>query len=226
MRVAVYDLDLTITAWPTYTRWLVFWARGHAPWRMALLPVAAAVGLGYRLGLTSRARVKTTAQMLLMGAGAARTEVAAAATAFAATVPLRPGALAQLANDRAAGLEPVIATASFAFYAEAIAARVGIGTVIATASAWDGDVLRPRLAGDNCYGAAKAAMVTARLPEAAIVRAYSDHVSDLPLFALAADPVAVNPSRALRREAGRSGWSIVDWCRPQTGGTLRPRPSR
>ncbi len=210
MRVAVYDMDLTLTAWPTYTRWLLFWAWARAPWRLALLPAVAAAGIGYRLRLLSRARLKEIAQALLMGP-AQRADVAATAAAFAATVPLRPGALAQLAVDRAAGVEPVLATASHAFYARAIAERVGIATVIATGSTWAGDRLLPRIAGENCYGAAKAAMVAAALPAAAIVRAYSDHVSDAALFALAAEPVAVNPSSALRRLAARRGWRIVDW---------------
>ncbi len=211
MRVAVYDMDLTITAWPTYTRWLIFWARRHAPWRLALLPLAGAAGVGYRLGVVTRGRVKEIAHRLLMGAGATRGDVARTAAAFAATVPLRPGALAQLAADRAGRIEPVLATASFAFYAEAIAARLGIATVVATGSVWDGDTLRPRLAGDNCYGAAKAAMVAARMPGATIVRAYSDHVSDAPLLALAEEPAAVNPSRALRRLATVREWRVVDW---------------
>ena len=146
-----------------------------------------------------------------MGPVVPRAEVAAAAAAFAATVPLRPGALAQLAVDRAEGLEPVLATASHAFYAQAIAARVGIATVVATESVWDGDRLTPRTAGGNCYGAGKAAMVAAALPGATVVRAYSDHASDAALFALAAEPVAVNPSRGLRGLARRRGWRIVDW---------------
>ncbi|MBV8972278.1 MAG: haloacid dehalogenase-like hydrolase [Sphingomonadaceae bacterium] len=210
MRIAVYDMDLTVTAWPTYTRWLVFWARRRAPWRLALLPMAGVAAVGYRLGLLPRGRVKEIAQALLMGP-AARAEVAAAATAFAATVPLRPGALAQLAADRKAGLEPVLATASHAFYAGAIAARVGIGTVVATRSVWAGDRLLPAIDGENCYGPAKAAMIATALPEAAIVRAYSDHVSDAWLLAAASEAVAVNPSRALSRLAATRGWRIVDW---------------
>ncbi len=211
MRIAVYDMDLTITAHPTYTRWLVFWARSHAPWRLALLPAAAVAGLGYRLGLLSRARLKEVAQGLLMGDHTSAASVAAAAREFAATVALRPGASLQIAADRAAGLEPVVATASYAFYAGAIVVRLGITTVVGTEVERDGERLRCRIAGPNCYGAAKAAMVTAALPAAVIVRAYSDHVSDLPLFALAAEPVAVNPSRRLRRLALRRGWRIVDW---------------
>ncbi len=159
----------------------------------------------------SRGRLKAVVQALLMGDAAPRDRVAARAAAFAARVALRPGAVAAIAADRAAGLEVVIATASFAFYADAIGARVGVATVVATGSVWDGDRLRARLAGPNCYGAAKPALVAARLAGAEIVRAYSDHVSDAPLFALAAEAVAVNPSRGLRRLARARGWRIVDW---------------
>lgn len=211
MCIAVYDLDLTITAWPTYTRWLIFWARRHAPWRLTLLPLAGIAGLAFRVGLFSRGRVKTIAQRLIMGRGAARTVVSATASAFAATVSLRRGAAIQLAADRAAGLEIVLATASFDFYVTAIATRLGIATVVATGSAWDDDRLRPRLAGSNCYGAVKLAMIAARLPDAVIVRAYSDHVSDAPLLAAAETAVAVNPSLALRRLAHSRQWTIADW---------------
>lgn len=212
MQFAVYDMDLTITRQPTYTRWLVFWALAEAPWRLLLLPAAGAVGMAYRFGLVSRGRLKAIAQALLMGDAAPRSRVAEHAAAFAAKVAMRPGALAQITADRAAGLEVVIATASFDFYATAIAARLSVVTVIATGSVWDGDQLRAQLLGDNCYGAAKAAMVVARLGGAEIARAYSDHVSDVALFALASEAaVAVNPSRGLRRLAAKRGWSIVDW---------------
>ena len=211
MRAAVYDMDLTITATPTYTRWLVFWAWSRTPWRLALLPVAGLAGIGGWLGLVSRGRVKEIAQGLMMGAGVARADVAATAQAFAGRVKLRPGALVQLAADAGEGLDLVLATASFEFYVQALAGQLGFGTVVATGSQWDDDTLRPRLAGANCYGAAKAAMVAAALPGATIVRAYSDHVSDAPLFALAAEPVAVNPSRGLQVLAARRGWRIVDW---------------
>lgn len=211
MRFAVYDMDLTITTQPTYTRWLIFWARAEAPWRLALLPVAGLAGVAYRLGMVSRGRLKTFAQSLLMGDAAPRARVEMRATAFAESVAMRPGALAQIAADRAEGLEVVIATASFAFYATAIAARLGVAIVIATESVWDHDRLCARLSGENCYDAAKATMVVARIGSANIVRAYSDHVSDAPLFALAAEAVAVNPSRGLHRLAMARGWRIVDW---------------
>lgn len=210
MALAIYDMDLTITRAPTYTRWLLFWAWRRARWRLAFLPIVAAAAVVYRLGLLSRSRLKEIAQYLLMGDAALRADVDQVAAAFAARVPVLPGARVQLAADRAAGHDIVMATASFDFYARALATRLGIGTVIATRSVWDGDRLRARIEGDNCYGAAKAAMI-GRAVSGTVATAYSDHVSDAPLFAMAAVPVAVNPSRALRRLAIKCGWRLVDW---------------
>ena len=107
----------------------------------------------------------------------------------------------------------MLASASYAFYVEAIADALGIDAVLATESMWDGDTLRPRVAGANCYGAAKAARVAAWLAEHphAPMRFYSDHVSDATLFERADEAVAVCPSPALRRLARSRGWRIADW---------------
>ena len=216
MDVALYDMDKTITRAPTLLRWLVFWARREAPWRLLLLPLVAALGAAKLLGLRSRVEVKQGAQRLLMGGRVPRARVNARALEFAANLAangLMPGAVRQLAADRAAGRTIVLATASFDYYVSAVAAALGIETVIATASAWDGDALLPRVAGDNCYGAAKAARFddwAASNPYDRL-RFYSDHVSDAPLFERADEPVAVTPSRGLRRLALERGWRVADW---------------
>ena len=100
--------------------------------------------------------------------------------------------------------------------------RLGIADVIATPARWEGDWLNYRLGGANCYGEAKLAMVTAWLARAGLagarLRFYSDHESDLPLFAYAVagggEAVAANPSAALRLVAAARGWRIVVWGAP------------
>jgi phosphoserine phosphatase len=47
--------------------------------------------------------------------------------------------------------------------------------------------------------------------EEVAVRFYSDHVSDWPVLEWADTAIAVNPSKGLRRMAGKRGWRIVDW---------------
>lgn len=115
----------------------------------------------------------------------------------------------------------VIATASNAYYARAIGSSLGVCDVIATESVWDGDVLSAKLAGPNCYGPAKLTAVEAWLAreglQVAPIRFYSDHISDLPVFERADDPVATNPSAALRALATARGWRIVDWGTVKAG---------
>jgi len=43
------------------------------------------------------------------------------------------------------------------------------------------------------------------------VRFFSDHVSDRPMFEWADEPIAVNPSRKLRKLARQRGWPMVKW---------------
>ena len=72
------------------------------------------------------------------------------------------------------------------------------------------------LDGDNCYGECKLRQVERYLAEDAAglpVICYSDHHADLPLLRFATEPVAVNPSRRLRRVALSQGITIADWNR-------------
>jgi HAD superfamily phosphoserine phosphatase-like hydrolase len=216
--LAIYDLDKTITYRATYAAWLLFWARRQAPWRLLLLPLSAVAALLYVLKLLSRAQLKTVNQALLMGRADAAT-VAALAADYAAQVVagnVRAGALAQIAVDRAEGRRIVIATASYAFYARAIGAALGIGDVIGTGVVVSGREVLPQIDGENCYAVAKRRMVeawlTAQRLGGAPMRFYSDHPSDAPMFELADEAVAANPDRQLRALAQARGWAIVDWA--------------
>lgn len=220
--LAVYDMDKTITYAPTWTKFLVETARAEAPWRLILLPIAALAGVGYTLRLLDRARLKEIAQRLLLGNSMPTATAARAATRFAARLDQRgiyAGARAQIAADRAAGYRLVMATASYGFYAEAIAARLGFDAVIATGVRCDRGVIRARIDGENCYGANKLRMIEAWLagegiPRAAArVRFYSDHASDAPSLEWADIGIAVNPHPPLRAMAALRGWAVEDWAR-------------
>lgn len=151
-----------------------------------------------------------------------RAEIAPLAESYADQVIARgvhAAALDQIAADRAAGYRVLLATASFHLYVDAIARRLGIDDVLATRlDAPDGaDHIHARLAGDNCYGAAKFARIGEWLADNAItredahIRAYSDHVSDHPMLGFADEAVATTPSRALKKLAPQRGWAVVDW---------------
>ncbi len=222
MSISIYDMDRTITRGGTWTPWLVFWARREAPWRLALVPLLLLALLAYATRLISRARLKELGHRLLMGRHIARLRLLAAADVYAESVlaeNVHQGALAQIALDRAAGRRLVLATASNEYYVGAIARKLGMDDVIATASRWEDDRLHHRLGGDNCYGDAKRLLIEVFLAREGLLGQpltfYSDHVSDQPVFELAlqtgGEAVAANPSPRLRKLASERGWRIVDW---------------
>lgn len=219
-RIAIYDLDRTITRAPTWTPFLLHAVTHHAPWRLALLPVVLGAASLKALGLIHRDQLKQVMHRAALGTlSPARAErIAAGWLARFGPAQIRRAARAQIAADRADGYRIVIATAAYRFYAEAIARDVGADALIATRTAVDGQGrLLPRIAGGNCYGPAKRAMIERWFADQGIardrasVRVYSDHVSDVPSFEWADEPVVVNPHAALRRVAAQRGWRQVDW---------------
>jgi len=217
-RIAIYDMDKTITRAPTWTRFLVHYARHHAPHRLALLPVVTALAGGYPLRLIDRARLKELSHWLMIGAHAQPVRLASAAKSFARRERLFADARARIAADRADGYRIVVATASHSFYAGEIARLVGADAVIATEAMRDadGNILH-RLAGENCYGAAKLARIEAWLAtqqierSSAHIRFYSDHVSDAPALGWADEGFVVNADPVLRSLAAARGWTALDW---------------
>jgi HAD superfamily hydrolase (TIGR01490 family) len=221
--LAIYDMDKTITHAPTWTPFLIHTARNRAPWRLALIPFAGFAAAGYVARLISRGRLKYVMQRMMLGKHMSEAEERRAAEAFADRVTtdrVFAGALARIEADRAAGYRLVMATASYRFYVEAIAARLGFDAVIGTESlrAPDGRLLAG-IDGENCYGPAKLRMIEAWMArkgiarEDAHVRFYSDHVSDAPTFDWADEPFAVNAHGPLKLLAAAKGWPMPDWER-------------
>lgn len=220
-KIAFYDMDKTITRAPTWTPFLVHAARMRAPWRLALLPVAGVITLGYAAGLLDRAGLKQATQRLMLGRALPPADMSRVADAFADRVAhtgVFEGAVARIAADRRAGYLLVLATASHGYYARAIAQRLGFDDVVATVARHDesGNV-ESRIEGENCYGPAKLRMVEHWMAGQGIdragahVRAYSDHVSDAPLLEWADEAFAVNPHGRLRAMAMQRGWPVLDW---------------
>ncbi len=219
--LAIYDMDKTITRVATWTPFLRHAARERGRAALLLLPLAGAAVAGYALKLYGRDRLKEMTQRLVLGRAVAGERLADTARRFAqATVAtgLLDGARERIEADRAEGRMLVLATASYRFYAQEIAALLGFDAVIATESVGreDGHVL-PRIHGENCYGAAKLRAIEAWVAENGIVRSdvrvrfYSDHVSDAPVFDWADEPMPVNAHAPLKALAKQRGWPILDW---------------
>jgi phosphatidylglycerophosphatase C len=230
-RIAIYDMDRTITRRGTYSGFLMHVVRRRQRWRVLLTPLVGVASLAQVLGLISRSRLKAISLRLLLGPSFRRDEIAPLAESYADKLVadgLYAPALEQIAADKAAGYRVLLATASFHLYVDAIAARLGIDDVLATRldEGVSPDQIRARLAGDNCYGDAKFARISGWMDSNALtrdgshIRAYSDHVSDRPMLHFAHEAVATTPSRRLRKLAPQMGWQTVDWR------TRRGRPGR
>ena len=221
VRLAIYDLDRTITDWPTWTPFLLFAARHHAPWRLALLPLVGAAAGVRAAGLIDRNRLKMVMHRLLLGGRMTSARATAIGDAFSAWFNrdhVRASALEQMRQDRAEGCRIVIATAAHRFYADAIAARLEVADLVATRARRDGaGRITPALDGPNCYAGAKQAMLAAWLANQGIARSdahlrlYSDHVSDEPTFEWVDEAVVINPGAKLRALAAARGWRCAQW---------------
>jgi len=229
--LAVFDLDGTLIPGDTCARFLVLTlVRRPSAWLRA--PLLALRFAAFALGRLPEARFKEAAFTALL-AGVDPDRQKAAGQAFAARLAgrLRPGGAARLREHRRAGHVLVLATASPDIYAEPLARELGLDGCVCTHTERGPDGrLTGLLAGENCKRAAKLAALKVWLadrPEGKMVpgaaggidhvleawktTAYTDHEADLPLLLAVDRPVAVNPTRALGREAEARGWAVEDW---------------
>jgi HAD superfamily hydrolase (TIGR01490 family) len=221
VRLAIYDMDRTITVHGTYTPFLLHVARAMAPWRLVLAPLVVLAMLAYVVKLISRKRLKEINQSLMIGHKVSMAKLAPHLESYADAVMrdnVRAGALTRVAADRAEGYTLVLATASYRLYVEAIARRLGFDAVIATDHLTQGlPYVRAKIAGENCYDTGKLRMIQAWMRGQGIaradahIRAYSDHVSDAPMLEFADEPFATNPHPPLARMASERGWPRFDW---------------
>jgi phosphatidylglycerophosphatase C len=228
--LVLFDLDGTITRRDTYLAYLLgFLARhpGRLP-RAAPLPLAV---VWHFAGQRDNTWLKTTFLRAVLG-GLPRSLLEAWTRTFLDRVlatGLRARALETIACHRAAGHRLVLVTASLDFYAEPLAARLGFDDVLCTRAAFDDTGrLTGELDGGNCYGEMKLERVRQQLVVAAggpaRITCYADHHTDLPLLRFVQIPVAVNPTRRLRRIAIQLGIRIEDWDRRGVQVSAAERP--
>lgn len=218
MNIAIYDLDKTITRRPTFTHFLLFYARRESPCRLAALPIWVAALIGYRLGFYGRKQLKQFGIAMFMGRKLSPKILNRAAAHFVDNVvlaDLQPGAVLAIAKDRQKNCRLVIATAAPAFYANAIGARLGFDDVIATRHILTADgKMSNHIDGENCYGEEKLKMVLEWMQAQSFERAkcdicvYSDHPLDAPLLDWADRAYLINPSEKLHKLADQNGWGV------------------
>ena len=222
VRLAIYDMDKTITRRATFGPFLTYALPRHRPWRALLAPVAGLATLAYGARLIGRDRLKSANLALMMGRRIDPAQLERLSSGFAGRTLARNmlgKALAQIEADRASGYQIILASASYAFYVQQVGALIGADAVIATAVTPRDSRVSPRIAGENCYGPAKLRMVQDWLAQQGIqredahIRFYSDHVSDAPCLDWADEAFATNPHAPLRKLAAQKGWTVLEWRR-------------
>lgn len=215
-RLALYDLDRTVTFAPTFTPFLVHMAASGNPLRLLGLPLWIIAMIGYKAKLYGRKPLKQFGLRLMVGRVVRSPALQPRIERFVKRQVARniqPGALAQIAADRAADTRLVLITAAPEIYATALAQALGFEDCIATCHQRDaaGNLLA-LIDGENNYGAEKVGRVAAWLAAQGLARdglhitAYTDHASDAPILNLADAGVLVG-----RYARPQDGWSQVDW---------------
>jgi HAD superfamily hydrolase (TIGR01490 family) len=126
-------------------------------------------------------------------------------------------AVALIAEHHAAGRDVVVVSTSGSELVEPIAAMLGADLVIATRMT----VRDGRYTGDidfYAYHQNKATAIRELAAEhgydLADSYAYTDSATDVPMLEVVGHPYAVNPDRALRREAAARGWPVLAFSHP------------
>ena len=212
MRVAVFDLDGTLTRGDTLWPYLRGWARRHP--RGGFWPRVAAAVARYPFK-PDRGDLKARLIRITMG-GAEREAVRTYTTSYVAALgeaELCPGALEAIARHRAAGDRLVLLSASVDLYVPDIGRRFGFDETVCSEVAWNESRLDGGLTTENRRGEEKRRCVLALRGRFSGARfaAYGNARSDFAHFEVVDEPVLVNAPSGLRREARRRGYGTADW---------------
>ncbi len=128
-----------------------------------------------------------------------------------------PEAITQIQEHKEQGHQVVLLTGSLDFIVSPIAEFFGAESVLAPAlveqdGKFTGELTSEPLIGEQKAIAMKKFSEQTEIP-LDICYAYSDSQSDLPMLNAVGKPVAVNPSKGLRKQALEANWEIHEWMK-------------
>src|SRR5579885_639178 len=215
VRLAIFDLDGTITRRDTLAPYVFGFLRRKRPWRLPALLFVLPALLGCGLGLVGRGGLKSAFILCALG-GCRRKSLEKWTETFVAELLAHgvfPEAVEAIQAHARAGDHLVLLSASTDLYVPAIAHALGFREVICTGVRWNGDRLDGALTTPNRRGEEKAhcvAALLARHPGMGSV-AYGNAASDLPHLKLVERGVLVNGSACARRQALRLAVTCASW---------------
>lgn len=213
-RIALFDLDGTITRRDTFGPWVLGLLRRH-PSRWWRVPALLLPLLLYALRVYDRGALKG-AVMHTLFSGMSRERVASWSREFArqaAAGLAMDGAREALRRHREVGDELILLSASPDLYVPLIGAELGFGQTYCTEVRWNAEALDGRLAGPNRRGAEKSrvlAALRAQRPGRAVI-GYGNSPSDLDHLLRCEEAVYVNATPGLQQRMARPGLRFVQW---------------
>ncbi|MGB3454933.1 MAG: HAD-IB family hydrolase [Litorimonas sp.] len=216
-RLAVFDLDSTLTRRGTWGRFVATFLKGRPVCAVKTLLAAGAMQWRYKRGLVPRMAVKT-AMMQSSITGLPREAMEKTADAFVAAdldTGMNRRVIEALCKHRERGDRVLIASAGVDMLVERYAAALEACGNVCTEFDWtDDDRLSDCFGSENCYGEEKLAQVKAwrakHAPDSDFVVAYSDSRCDAPLLEWADKAIVIAPNRKTRRYAEQNRFEIWD----------------
>ncbi|HUA24067.1 MAG TPA: HAD-IB family hydrolase [Steroidobacteraceae bacterium] len=215
MRLAVFDLDGTITRHDSLAPYALGFVLRKRLWRLPALLLLLPAVIGHAIGLVDRGGLKSAFIRATLG-GCRREELQQWTATFVErlqTDGLFSQAVEAIHTHARAGDHLVLLSASTDLYVPAIGQALGFQEVICTGVRWEGERLVGTLTTPNRRGEEKARCVTALLARhpGASSAAYGNAASDIPHLKLVEQGVLVNGSAAARRAAEQAGISCTEW---------------
>ncbi len=215
MRLAVFDLDGTITRRDTLAPYALGFLLRRRLWRLPALVFVAPVVIGYALGLIDRGGLKSAFIRAALG-GCRREALECWTGRFIDHLTANgvfPQAIDTIREHARARDHLVLLSASTDLYVPMIGHRLGFQEVICTGVRWAGERLVGTLTTPNRRGEEKArcvAQLRARYPGIEMV-AYGNAASDLEHLKLVERGILVNGSARARSQAARAGITCTEW---------------
>ncbi len=213
--IAFFDVDGTLV-WGSSGMYLALYLFERRRLSLTSLFGAAYLHVLHAFGRLDPARMYRAAAEPFREADEAELREVAAEVVQRWMVPRLFGeGLRRIATHRERGERVVLLSSASVYIVEALAPLAGADGAIGARPDWQaGHVVGALPPWPYGPGKATLAEVEARAHGVPLTdcAAYGDALADLPLLAAVGRPVAVNPKRALLREAERRGWPVENWA--------------